>query len=187
MPDGYFTELANNAITGAKAVEFVNDELENLSPLISSLKEKNVYEIPEGYFENIAGEVINKIKPQQAAKVISINKKTNWLRYAAAAVMIGVIATTVIFLFNNKKQNYTDYNFARLDDKQLTDSLHNMNDEDILNYMQSHNISMADAGSSVASLDLNDDDADDILADVSDNELQQYMDEHNSTKELTTN
>jgi hypothetical protein len=185
IPDGYFAELSDNATTGARAVEFVNGELENLSPLMSNLKSKNVYEAPEGYFESLSVEVLSKIKqlPQQA-KVISINKRNNWLRYAAAAVVIGFIATTMLFIFNNKNTNIS---VAKIDEKQLADSLHNANDEDILNYMQSHNIAMPDGSNSVASLDLNDDDADDMLADVSDNELQQYVDEHYGTKELTTN
>jgi hypothetical protein len=106
------------------------------------------------------------------------------LRYAAAAAVIGFIAITTLFIFNNKN---TNTGVAKLDDKQLTDSLHNANDEDILNYMQSHNISIPDGSNNVASLDLNDDDADDMLADVPDNELQQYVDEHYGAKESTTN
>jgi hypothetical protein len=185
IPDGYFAELSDNAITGARAVEFVNGELENLSPLMSNLKGKNVYEAPQDYFESLPVNVFNKIKRQpQQAKVISINKRNNWLRYAAAAAVIGFIATATLFVFNNRNTNIS---VAKIDEKQLADSLHNTNDEDILNYMQSHNIAMPDGSNSVASLDLNDDDADDMLADVSDNELQQYVDEHYGTKELTTN
>jgi len=53
--------------------------------------------------------------------------------------------------------------------------------------MQSHNVQMVDSANSIASLDLNDNDADDMLADVSDNELQQYVNDNYGTKELTTN
>lgn len=186
LPDNYFKELADNAMAGAKAVEFVNDELENLPLVLSELKNKNVYEIPAGYFENFSATVLNKIKTQQRAKVISINKKTNWLKYTAAAAVIGFIATTAVLIFNNKKPG-TLYSYAKIDDKQLADSLHNANDEDILNYLQSHNVPVVDTSSSIAAADFNDDDVDDMLADVSDNELQQYANENNGTKESTTN
>ena len=183
IPENYFQELADNAMAGAKAVEFVNDELENFPPVLNDLKNKNVYETPDGYFENFSATVLQKIKKQQPAKIISINKKTNWLRYAAAAVVVGVIATSTVFIFNHNKSTFV----ARLDEKQLADSLHNANDEDILDYLQSHNISMNDASNNIASLDLSDNDADDMLADVSDSELQQYIDEYSGTKEETTN
>src|SRR6478735_777227 len=34
VPQDYFDELSGNAIAGAKAIEFVNEELENLSPMM---------------------------------------------------------------------------------------------------------------------------------------------------------
>ncbi len=187
IPDNYFKELAGNAMAGAKAVDFVNDELENLSPILSELKNKNVYETPTGYFENFATTVLDKIKKQQPAKVISLNKKTNWLRYAAAAIVVGIISTTAILVFNNKKTSPI-YSFAKLDAQQLTDSLHNTKDEDILSYFQNFNIPISDTASGMASINLNDNDAaDDMLADISDNELQQYVDEYNDSKEPITN
>lgn len=187
LPEDYFAGFSDNVLTGALAVEFVNEELENLSPLMNSLKSISVYQTPEGYFESFSNTVINKIQshPQQA-KVISINKRKSWLRYAVAAAVIGVIATSTLFIFKNTPSNKFN-GYAKIDDKQLADSLQNANDEDILSYMQSHNIPMVDTSNSVASLDLNDNDADDMLADVSDNELQQYVDEHYGNKELNTN
>ncbi len=186
LPDNYFKELADNAMAGAKAVEFVNDELENLSPLLSGLKNKNVYETPAEYFENFSTLVLDKIKTQQPAKVISIGKKTNWLKYAAAAVVIGLIATSTVFIFKGKNAT-PNFSYAKIDDKQLNDSLQNTNDDDISSYMQSHSISMSDVNNSVASLDANDNDDDDMLADVSDNELQQYVEQNGGSKEPTTN
>src|SRR5258707_799441 len=40
MPAGYFNELPDNVVSGVQAIEFVNEELENLSPLMASLKDK---------------------------------------------------------------------------------------------------------------------------------------------------
>src|SRR5450432_4136016 len=43
-PDGYFNDFSDNIVAGVKAIEFVNEELENLSPTMFDLKNKRVYE-----------------------------------------------------------------------------------------------------------------------------------------------
>jgi hypothetical protein len=183
LPEGYFNKLSENVVSGAKAVDFVNNELENLSPLMNSLKEKKTYEVPAGYFDSFPNSVLSNLQKPAQAKVISIHRKTNWMRYAAAAMVVGIILTSTFFIFNNNNRT-----IAKVDEKQLTDSLHNVNDEDILNYMQSHNIAMPDGGgNTVASIDTNDEAANDLLADISDSELQQYASEHYGIKESLTN
>ena len=53
--------------------------------------------------------------------------------------------------------------------------------------MQSHHLSLSEGNNTVASLDLNDNDAEDMLGDISDNELQQYVDEYSGNKEQQIN
>ena len=38
VPQGYFNELSENVMGGAKAIDFVNSELQGISPLLESLK-----------------------------------------------------------------------------------------------------------------------------------------------------
>src|SRR5215831_16341730 len=38
VPENYFNELGDQALVGAMAIEFVNEELENLSPVMVGLK-----------------------------------------------------------------------------------------------------------------------------------------------------
>ncbi|MBS1669627.1 MAG: hypothetical protein JST58_19820 [Bacteroidetes bacterium] len=186
MPDGYFSGLSENIVGGAKAVDFVNDELENHSPLMESLRNKSTYEAPIGYFKTLPESILLKVAKQPAqAKVVSIQTKRNWLRYAAAAIVVGIIASSTLFVLNYRKP-YTA--LAKLDASQLADSLHNTKDEDILNYLQSHNVPIVDSSSNnMASLDLTEATVDDMLADVPDSELQQYVNDHYSIKELPTN
>jgi len=184
VPQGYFHGLSENAVSGAKAVDFVNTELENLSPLMAELKTKQPYEVPIGYFEGFAQSLLPKIKEKQPARLIGLHTWKNITRYAAAAAVIAVIATSAFWFFRPKRP----MDLATIAGKQLVDSLHSSNDEEILGYLLSHNVPIVDSSSNtVASIDLNDEAADDMLADVPDNELQQYLDEHYGTKELSTN
>ncbi len=105
VPLGFFQDFGDSVM--ARLNENVNhlpkesfgqsgkEEIESLSPLLSSLKNKNPYSIPEGYFETLGTTVEKK-----EAKVISITKR-KWSRMAVAAAVIGIIAITGLLLFNN--------------------------------------------------------------------------------------
>ena len=101
IPDGYFNGLEERlmqAVRESADYQTANEELENISPLLNGLKKETPYSVPKGYFENFPTE-INKPK----AKIISITHR-RWFRYAAAAVVVGIIATSA-FLFQNKKSS----------------------------------------------------------------------------------
>jgi hypothetical protein len=65
--------------------------------LLSSLKNKNPYSIPAGYFEKIETNLEKK-----EAKVISITKR-RWYRLAVAAVIIGIVAISGLGIFRSKQ------------------------------------------------------------------------------------
>lgn len=101
VPVGYFDGLEEKLMQSIREnpdYQTVNEELENISPLLNGLKKETPYSVPKGYFENLTTE-INKPK----AKVISITHR-RWFRYTAAAVVVGIIATSA-FLFQNKKSS----------------------------------------------------------------------------------
>ena len=104
VPEGYFEGLAGSILNKIKAEEnlSVDDELRNISPLLYSLDKVNVYDVPTGYFETLGEELLNKVSPKETAKVISFSqrKSVKWVRYAAAAVVIGLIGTITLFLLN---------------------------------------------------------------------------------------
>lgn len=179
VPVNYFEELAYNIVSGTTAVDFINETSEELSPLMIGLKNKNVYQTPVGYFDTFSDTVINKINQPQEAKIISFNKKKGWLKYAAAAVVIGVIGTSSIFFFNKQHASSTNndpvQNLAKLSDQEMVNFLEN----------QSTPVAFSDSTSTVASLDLNNENEDkDLLKDVPDDELQQYADQDATSKNL---
>jgi hypothetical protein len=73
------------------------EEIESLSPLLSSLKNTNPYSVPAGYFEALESKVEKK-----ETKVISITK-SRWYRLAVAAVLIGIVAISGLTVFRSKQ------------------------------------------------------------------------------------
>jgi hypothetical protein len=172
-PPGYFDELSDNAVAGASAIEFVNVELENLSPLMSSLKNKAVYEVPAGYFENLPEQMLKQAK-SQPAKVVRMNFARRAMRYAAAAVVAGlIIAAAWIYLGTNKSADGTSIA-----------GIEQVSDEMLENYLETNLVEAPVLASNSSEIDA--DDLKDILADVTDEELQKYVDQY-GLKDIATN
>ena len=103
VPDGYFDTLSDSILNKIKMAypESAADELQKLSPTLFSLKDVNVFSVPDGYFESFESEISEKINKKEPAKVVSINKRSSWLKYAAAAVVTGAIAFSSLELFKS--------------------------------------------------------------------------------------
>ena len=96
VPAGFFQALSDdlmqkinehsNHLPQESFEQTSEEEIESLSPLLSSLKNKNPYTVPAGYFESLETKGEKK-----EAKVISITRH-RWYRLAIAAVVIGVVA-----------------------------------------------------------------------------------------------
>ena len=129
VPVGYFDRLAVQVMKRIKALEAIDakeelgllsplladnilhtvresndyqtaeEELESISPLLSGLKKDNPYTVPAGYFENTTEKIVLE-ENKTATKVISLSGR-KWFRYAAAAVVTGLIVLSG-FLFLNK-------------------------------------------------------------------------------------
>lgn len=96
IPTGYFEGLEERvlqAISNSKEGQSAKEETESLSPLLAGLKKDLPYSVPQGYFETLEPVRENKA----TAKVISLGSR-KWFRYAAAAVVFGIIATLGVFI-----------------------------------------------------------------------------------------
>ena len=106
VPVGYFDELASQVLNRIKAIEAATqtpkEELENLSPLLSSLNKEMPFAVPKGYFEGLSSPT-NPNKNKQATKIFSITNR-KWFRYAAAAVVIGIVTLTGFLLLGDEKE-----------------------------------------------------------------------------------
>lgn len=98
VPAGYFDSLPglmlDKVLNKEKSLS-ASEELNELSPLLNGISRQMPYAVPQGYFENIQP---NKNKP---AKVIAFQStRKNFMRYAAAAIVIGFISISGFFYFN---------------------------------------------------------------------------------------
>ena len=169
LPEHYFNDLSDQALAGAKAIEFVNEELENLSPLMSSLKSKNVYEVPAGYFDSLSEKILTEARKQQPAKVIAFRPVRKIMRYAVAAVLIGVMAITAWLTQRPSVE-------PPVVKAKVEAGIKKASDEEILNFIQNDEVPL---GESLLNSDgdMDESDVKAMLADVSDRELEQFANE----------
>jgi hypothetical protein len=106
VPAGYFEGLEEKlmqTVRDSNDYQTATEELETLSPLLSGLKKEMPYSVPQGYFENLGAD-INTQGNKTETKVVSIGSR-KWFRYAAAAVITGVIIMAGFLYFNNNSDN----------------------------------------------------------------------------------
>jgi len=174
-PEGYFNDLSENVVSGVQAIEFVNEELENLSPLMVSLREMNVYEAPAHYFEQLPGKILVKVQ-RQPAKLVSVSFRTRVMRYAVAAAVTGVIAVGSYMFFKPSTKT------ADVDPNQVA----KVSDQEMENFLTDNTVALADAGTIVTNDTITEADSKELFANVSDDELQSYLEDHGvSSKPLT--
>ncbi len=113
VPPGYFEDLPQKILARIQLNEEhidlpANEEIEQLSPLIAALKNKPALSVPAGYFNTFPQIITDKLaETAEEASVIRMNtgKKSKWMRYAAAAVVTGVIGISTLFLLNTNNSN----------------------------------------------------------------------------------
>jgi hypothetical protein len=158
VPEGYFDSLAGSILNKIKATEnqSTDDELRSLSPMLYAIDKVNVYSLPAGYFETLSDDLLNKVSPKEEAKVVSFSrrKSINWMRYAAAAMVIGLVGMFSFFLLNPTKKLddvvKLGIDFAK--NNKFDEELNKTSDDAIANYLDK-TADEADAMQMVASVD----------------------------------
>jgi len=178
VPENYFAELSDQALVGAKAIEFVNEELENLSPVMIGLKSVNVYEVPNAYFDSLPERILNKVKHQQPAKVVKMRPFTRIARYAVAAVFIAFTAVGGWLMQKGPGEVVTTAGIEY--------SIHKASDEEIFNFIQNDEGSVTEPVLN-ADEEMDATDTKAMLADVSDKELEQFISESSDQNNTLSN
>ena len=180
VPEGYFEDFSHNIVAGAKAIEFVNEALENLSPLMTSLKTKQAYQVPDGYFETNAAAILKKLN-HPGGKVISIGFGRKMMRYAAAALVAGVMVIAG-YIYTGKPDKAVPAQGA------VPEEIAKASDQEIENFLNNNTASVADTSTIVIADDeMSDKDSKDLLANISDEELQRYLEQYGSNPNAITN
>jgi hypothetical protein len=175
VPAGYFDGLEKKLediilTEGQNAAE----ELESLSPLLSSLKNKSTYTIPEGYFEKLPAVKENTVTGTKT-KVVSITNR-KWFRYAAAAMVIGIVATIGLILLNKEKNiDPSEKSFAW-----IQKNMKKVSTDDINEFVE-----LASAGSADMVKVETKEEISNLLKDVSDKEIQDFLNDTQSAESET--
>lgn len=90
VPENYFEKATSN-LPGLIQEEY-------LPEVLSGVNKAMPYEVPAGYFEGLPQLVLDKVS-RPKGRVVSFNR--NWMRYAVAAVVTGIIALSSIFYFSS--------------------------------------------------------------------------------------
>jgi hypothetical protein len=91
--EGYFQEFSSRIMERIKVQNIDNEEI---SPFMQSLKKENPFSVPEGYLSQFNVDIAPK-----KAKVVPLFGLKAVLKYAAAASVIGIIATFATLFFSN--------------------------------------------------------------------------------------
>lgn len=99
VPAGYFEELAEGvmqAIRNHPDYQTSEEELASISPFLTNLNKRPVYSVPQGYFENFK---VGTNDQGDSFGVVPLSHQ-QWFRYAAAAVVTGVVVLTGFMIYN---------------------------------------------------------------------------------------
>lgn len=135
VPQGYFDTLSDTILSKIKEqqnIQTASEELSELSPLLAGLSKANLYEVPVGYFETLPAGVTKKTTE---TKVVSMFSKKVWVRYAAAAVVFGLIAFGINFFSSQSTVSGPGIPTAKTEE-QINTELAKISDEEIINYLK---------------------------------------------------
>jgi hypothetical protein len=179
VPAGYFENLPTNILAKIKAQENnpVFTEMEELSPTIAGIGNKNIYTVPQGYFEQLA------MPTMASAKMVKMGSRSIF-KYAAAAVIVGLLGFgTMKFISSTKTNNETLAVVKQADEILKTNSfdatLASVSDKDIEKYLSQNG---EDVNAALVAASMDDDnttlpEADDYLMD--DKTLDNFLNDNN--------
>ena len=132
VPTNYFDEFY------IAIEQKINKNIDGISNVLKEINKKNTLSIPTDYFENLSKKIITKatILP---AKVIKINALKIWHKCAIAAIFTGIITFGIVKINNNNKQQIileaSIETGKNMDDKKFNETLNNLSEEDIAQYL----------------------------------------------------
>jgi hypothetical protein len=144
VPEGYFENLGTSVLTKIRSLKEDNpaQELRALSPMLYSIQNENVFSAPVGYFRDLQNEILYKVKPQ--AKVVELRKRSSVWKYAAAAVVTGIIGLSSLMMFNTSKTSADNTDTELLiqtasqfkNEEQINGAIATLSEEEIIKYLE---------------------------------------------------
>lgn len=173
LPDGYFENLAGNILKKISHTEDnVQQELEELSPLLNSISKTNVFSVPPGYFDALTP--LEKSSTHVPAKVISLGSRARkWVSYAAAACVAGLMFIGGYSYLQNKKATHINHSKNQFANVDVNQAISQLSDTEINNYLNNDNSDIYNNGNSGP--DNENFDIKIMLDNTSDDEINNYL------------
>ncbi len=178
IPENYFDNFANEVLKKIKQSEpvSVQQELEEISPFLSTIPRTNVYSVPENYFLNLNSNVTAEQPP---AKVISIGSKTRkWANYAAAACVAALLfGGSFLHFYKKGNTEVTPAVASALSSEDLQKKISVLSDEEITNYLKTNSNLAVYSNTGTDEYQQQNLDIQNMLQNVPDEDIQQYLDQ----------
>jgi hypothetical protein len=175
VPDAYFSGLSDEILKKVKQQHSANSDVErelaDIAPILNTISKNPPHTVPAGYFENLEAR-----KDKSSAKVVSLNKGSRFLRYAAAAAITGLVAIGGIFYANNDTADNALSAAPKFDQQKVKQ----LSDEEILNYLNSDpaatDIMVSNKDSEKQLIN--------YTRDLTDEEISNFLEEHGEVVEI---
>lgn len=176
VPEGYFDNLAGNILKRIHSADKseVLEETRSISSIVAEASRTQPFTVPAGYFDTLADKAVNHAKESNSPRVVSMNFSRKVFRYAAAAVLTGVIVVTA-FLFIKQDNNQGQAGSTMIDNVSLNE---------LENYLSTEPVETSVNSIGFASSDLSAEDIKEFIHDISDEGLQQYVNQNKASMEL---
>ena len=144
IPEGFFDGFANSVLQRIKMADVsAASEIKGLSPALAATGNDNIFKVPATYFRDLPDMVLSKV--QKPAKVISMKPKSFFARYAAAAVITGILGLSTFSLFNSRDEveSVNTTAIAMADAQQIIQTnsfdrlMETVSDEEIVGFLRS--------------------------------------------------
>jgi hypothetical protein len=202
LPEGYFAEVSPIlSVLKDKTTYVVPEGYFDYLPAAAT--EKVIHEGVREVFQQAVPAMAatsDEGSAKGGARVVAIGSKGkvvkgHWWKYAGVAAAACLI---LVFSWPQLHTRFSNISGGKSDEGQhvgtvdlassMSQSLHKVSDQEILNYLDDQNSILAEpVSNNTATLDMNDSDIKTLLGDVPDGELQQYMEEHGRANDIATN
>lgn len=125
IPNGYFTifpQTITKLITNKNSsISEIENELNEVAPLLNTISKKYVYNVPENYFKTLEinnSSSNNKIKSKHS-------KIKRWMLYAVAAAFTSIAVVSAVHFIKTSKAINLHNELAKTSDDDLNDYLDN--------------------------------------------------------------
>ncbi len=103
LPENYFDNLPSHIlgkIAEQATVNEIKEELNGIAPILNTIDRRNVYTVPDTYFQHLKYNTSSFASTKQTGKVISVNNLRRFTKYAVAAVITGIIVISGLVMLH---------------------------------------------------------------------------------------